>query len=207
MDFGQRIDLPRLGRLGDRHRTGLGEMDVRPAGGERADGVGGQLAVLGLRDQQLGSVGEEFGRAALVGLDMRGGRTDDAVIALAERGQRQRIGRRAVEGEKDLAFGLEQRAEGVGGAVGIGVLAISRDIAPVRLGHGGPGLGTDSGIIVAGKLLGHGRFHHKSFLPMASQDEESGGSSRCCRFGHIPLHLERHHLAGGQVGAGRRPGS
>ena len=61
VDFGQRIDLPRLGRLGDRHRAGFREVDVRPAGGERTHRVGGQLAVLGLRDKQLRSVGEESG--------------------------------------------------------------------------------------------------------------------------------------------------
>jgi hypothetical protein len=41
----------------------------------------------------------------------RGG-ADHAVIGLAQRGQRQRIGRRAVEHEEHLAIAGEQGAEG-----------------------------------------------------------------------------------------------
>ena len=188
-------------------------MDIRAAGGEGADRVGGQLAVLGLCDEQLRPVGEEFGRAALVGLDMRRGRADHAMIALAQGGERQRIGRRAVEREEHLALGLEQRAERVRRAVGEGVFAISGDIALIRLGHRCPGLGADSGIVVAGELLGaewlgHDRVHHKSFCPCRESDE---GKWRFVPLLPVRPHpspcLERHHLAGGQVGAGRRPDS
>src|SRR3546814_6105023 len=69
LDFFDRINLPRLGRLRDRHDARLGEMNVRAARCERADRFRGQLAVVRLRHEQLRSVREEFGGPAFVGFD------------------------------------------------------------------------------------------------------------------------------------------
>ncbi len=81
------------------------------------DRGGVDLARGPLGQQQLGAVGKELGGAAFIGFDVGQFVTDDAVIALAERGQGQRVGRRAVEDEKHLAIRLEQFAQRVGRAL------------------------------------------------------------------------------------------
>jgi hypothetical protein len=83
----------------------------------------------------------------------RGG-ADHAVIGLAQRGQRQRIGRRAVEHEEHLAIAGEQGAEGIGGAARPCVVAIGDRGAVIGRGHGGQRFGADARIVVAGELLG-----------------------------------------------------
>src|SRR5690606_10847422 len=60
----------------------------------------------------------------------------------------------AIEGEEHLAVGLEQAAEVVGGAGRPFVIPVGALMALVGFGHGGPGFGTDAGIVVAGELLG-----------------------------------------------------
>src|SRR3546814_15096456 len=94
---------------------------------------------------------------------MRRRGADDAVIGLAERRKRQRIGRSPVEREKDLAVGLKERAERIGGARGPFVIAIGGRRGGICRGHRGPGFGADAGIIVAGELLRLGR--HVEILP------------------------------------------
>jgi hypothetical protein len=107
--------------------------------------------------EQLRAVGEEFRRAAFVGLDMRRVRTDHAVIGLAERGQRQRVGGGAVEDEEHLAIGLEQPPEAVGRGLRPGIGAVGGGVAGIGRLHRGEGLRADPGIVVAGELLfGHG---------------------------------------------------
>ncbi len=86
-------------------------MDVVALGGELDDGRRRELAVLARRAEELGAVGEEFGRAALVLDDVRVLVADDAVVGLAARGERERVGRGAVEDEEDLgAVVLEKLA-------------------------------------------------------------------------------------------------
>src|SRR3546814_6902472 len=52
-----------------------------------------QLRALSLAQQQLGAMGVEFWRAALVILDMGVAMADDAAVGWTERRQRQRVGR------------------------------------------------------------------------------------------------------------------
>lgn len=136
-------------------------MDVLALEGDLADRFRGQLAVFGARGEQLGTVGEKLRCAAFVGLDVGGFRADHAMVALAQRRQRQGVGGGAVEGEEHFAVGLEQVTETVGGAVGPFVIAIGALMAVVGLFHGGPGFRADAGIVIAGELLalvGHGPF-------------------------------------------------
>src|SRR5262249_18060115 len=83
-DFIATVDEPGLGRLRDRHHSRFWEMDVRATSRERADQFGCQLAIGTRRDQELRAVGEKFRRAAFVGLDMRRGGADHAMIGLAK---------------------------------------------------------------------------------------------------------------------------
>ena len=177
--------------------------------GDGADRVGRQLAVGRGCDEQLRAVGEEFGRAALVGLDMGGGRADHAVIGLAERRQRQRIGRGAVEGEEHLAIGGEQGAEGVRGALGPVIVAISGSMAAIGLFHRFPGFGADPGIIVAGELLhfGHHAYEPSHWLPHQETNRRVASSRWLPDRPHPSAGSGDTTLPGGQVGAGRRPDS
>lgn len=143
-----------LGGLGESHHARLRIVDILALESDVADRRRGQLADLGLRQQQLGAVGEELRRAALVGLDVGGLRADHAVVALAQRGQGQGVGGGAVEGEEHFAIGLEQLAEVVRSARGPLVVAIGALVAAVGFGHRRPGFGADTGIVVAGELLG-----------------------------------------------------
>ncbi|MNE69316.1 hypothetical protein D3C80_1650350 [compost metagenome] len=134
-------------------------MDVLALERDLADRVRGQLAVFSAGDQQLGAVGEKFRGAAFVGFDVSGFRADHAMVTLAQRGQRQRVGGGAVEGEKHFTVGFKQFAEIVGGAGGPFVVAVGALVAVVGLFHGRPGFRADAGIVVAGELLalvGHG---------------------------------------------------
>jgi hypothetical protein len=76
---------------------------------------------------------EKTRRAAFVGFDVGGFRADHAVVTLAQRRQRQGVGRGAVEGEEHFAVGFEQFTEIVGGAVGPFVVAIGALVAVVGL--------------------------------------------------------------------------
>jgi hypothetical protein len=128
-------------------------VNVVALGGQLANRRGSQLAVNAGGCQQLGAVGKELRRAALVRLHMRLVRADDAVIRLAQRRQRQRIGRGAIEDEVHLALRFKQAPEGISGFGRPRIVAIRRHVPAIRGFHRRPSLGTNSRIVVAGKLL------------------------------------------------------
>ena len=122
------------------------------------DGLGLDFPVRARQQQDLGAVGEELRRAALGGLHVRQLVAEDAVIGLAERGQRKRVGRGAVEDEEHLAVGLEHVADQVGRLGRPGVVAIADFVALVGLGHSGECLRANPGIVVTGKLAAGNSF-------------------------------------------------
>lgn len=142
-----------FGGLGNGDHPRLGVVDILAFEGHFTDGFRRQLAVDAGRRQQLGTVGEELRRTAFVGLDVGGLGADDAVVALAQRGQGQGVGSGTVEGEEHLAVGFEQVAEVFRGALGPLVVAVGAIVAVVGLFHCCPGFGADAGIVVAGELL------------------------------------------------------
>src|SRR3546814_15067860 len=88
---------------------------------------------------------------------------------------------------KDLAVGLKERAERIGGARGPLVIAIGGRRGGICRGHRGPGFGADAGIIVAGELLRLGR--HVEILPSRWRrriDARAAWGPVGCRSGHIP---------------------
>lgn len=131
-------------------------MDVGALLDHALDGGGLDFAVGGGDEEDLGAVGEEFGRAAFVGLHMGDVRAQNAVVGLAERGEGKGVGGGAVEGEEDFAVGLEEVAEEVGGLLGPLVIAVAALVGGVGLFHGLPGLGADAGVVVAGELSAMG---------------------------------------------------
>jgi hypothetical protein len=153
--LGGTVDGADLGGLRQRHHARLGEVDVAAPRDRLEHGLGRELAALAADGQQLGAVGEEFRPAAFVRLDVRQLVADHAVVALAQRGQRQRVGDGAVEDEIDVAIGLEQRAQAVGDAPRPVVLAVAGGIAGIGGEQGLQGFGADARAVVAGELL-HG---------------------------------------------------
>jgi hypothetical protein len=100
LDFRDRVDATGFSGLGDGDDAGLGKVNVLAPGGELVDGGGSQLAVGGVRDEQLGAVGEELRRAAFVGFDVGLVGADDSMIGLAERRERKGVSGGAVEDEE-----------------------------------------------------------------------------------------------------------
>ncbi|GEM_PF-2963438 len=142
-----------FGGLGQAHHARLGVVDVLALQGDFTNGRGRQLALLGPAEQQLGTIGEELGGAAFVGLDVGNVGADHAVVTLAERRQRQGIRSRAIESEKHLAVGIEQRPKVIGRARCPLIVAVRPVMPLIRSGHGLPGFWAYAGIVVAGKLL------------------------------------------------------
>ena len=170
----------------------------------RADGVRRQLAVRRWRNQELRAVGEEFRRAAFVGLDMRRCRADDAVVGLAERGQRQRIGRGAVEDEEHLARAFELHAKGIRRPRRPLVLAIGRSLAA--------GSQLPSPPRPPGKFRNNCRWqiagdrsYRTAFVHLAVRAKltKAARCPVCCRTGRISPH-RGCHLAREQVGVERQ---
>ena len=165
------IDRAQLGGLGQAHHLRLRVVDVVALGHQRFHRVRRELAeprrgALGFAHQQLRAVGEELRPAAFVGLDVRHRAADHRVVALAQRGQRQRVGRRAVEDEIDVAVGLEELAQSFRDLLRPAVLAVGRLVAAgLRLHEPARGVRAHAGVVVAGEMLqgqgGVGRRHRQ----------------------------------------------
>ena len=181
-------------------------MDVRAAGGEPADEGGRKLAVGARRHQQFRAVGKELRRAALVGLHMGRGRADDAMVGLAQGGQRQGVRGGTVEGEEHLRIRLvEQVAERVRCPLRPGILAIGGHRTAIGRFGGGPGLGADAGVIVAGELLGFGLHRRFAFRRSRRKAEATRGETRFVAVRPHPLQSMRAPpCSDQQVGVGRR---
>ncbi|MNJ55744.1 hypothetical protein D3C77_512620 [compost metagenome] len=119
-------------------------MDVLALEGNFADRFRGQLAGHGTGGEQFRAVGEELRGATFVGLDVGGLRADHAVIALAQRRQRQGVGGGAVEGEEHFAVGFEQFAKVLGSPGCPLVVAVGAVVTLVGFFHGGPGFRADT---------------------------------------------------------------
>jgi len=77
---------------------------------------------------------------------------DDAVVGLAERRERQRVGGGAVEDEEHLAVDFKEVAEQVGSLGGPGVVAVAGRVAVVGSLGRLPSFGTDPRVVVAREL-------------------------------------------------------
>ena len=153
-DFLQRVDGAGLGRLRDADHGRLRAVHVAFAEGfqRTRDRLRRQLAVLAFDQHELGAMRVEFHRAAFVHRDMRMVVTDDRAVLRAERGQRQRIGRRAGHHreDRDVAFedlrhgGLELRRQRI--------VAIGGHGAGIRGGEGLKDFGGGAIGVVAGEI-------------------------------------------------------
>ena len=119
--------------MGDGDYARLGVVDVLALECHFADRLRRQLAVYAGCGEQLGTVGKELRRAALLGFDVGSLGADYAVLALAQRGQGQGAGGGAVEGEEHLAVSFEQVAEVLRRTFGPLVVAVGPVVAVVGL--------------------------------------------------------------------------
>src|ERR1051326_7181716 len=90
-----------------------------------------ELAVWTVTNQDFGPVGKELRGAAFIRFDVSDLRTNDGVITLTKRGEREGIGGSAVEDEKDFTFGFKDFANEVGCARGKNVVPIPGRMAAV----------------------------------------------------------------------------
>ncbi len=149
-----RVHGANLGRLRQRHHLGLGIVNVRAARHQRFHRIGRELAVGARRGQQLGAVGEKLRAATLVGLDMRQFMADHRMVGLAQRGQRQRVRRGAVEDEEHFAIGLEQVADPVADFLRPRIVAIGLLVAAaVGFEEILERFRTEAGVVVGGEML------------------------------------------------------
>ena len=102
------VDRPQLGRLGDADHARFVGMQFGLARDYRFDFFEIDLAGGSSNQQQFGTAGEKFRRAAFVGLDVRLLVTNHAVKRLAKLGQGKGVGRGAVEDQIGLAISLEE---------------------------------------------------------------------------------------------------
>src|SRR5206468_889530 len=103
-------------------------------------------------EQYFGAVGKEFRRAALRYFNVRQLVTENAVIRLAKRGQRKRIGRRSVKDKKHFAVRLEHVSNKIGSLLRPGIVAVTHFMALIGLCHGGERLRANARIVVTGEL-------------------------------------------------------
>ena len=131
-DFEGKVHAAVFGGVGDRDRVRLDAVDVV---GDRvddcADRVGGQFGPVAVSEEQLGAVGVEFGRAALIVLDVRVAVADDPAVRRAQCGEREAVGGGAGGDPEHRDLGLEQfgqpavellapRVAGIGGVERVG---------------------------------------------------------------------------------------
>ncbi len=117
----RRVDRAELGGLGEADGAGLRMMheallEMFERGGDRR---GLELGVGAFQRHELGAMGEELRRAALVDRDMGFGMADDGAVLWHQRRQRQRVGARAVDDRIDRDLALEDRAKPLGDAGGV----------------------------------------------------------------------------------------
>jgi hypothetical protein len=171
-DLRNGVDRADFRRLRQRDDLRLRIMDVGAAGDELLDRVGRELAVPALRREQLRAAREELRAAAFVGLDMRQLVADHGVIRLAQRRQRERVGRRAVEHEEDFAVGLEQVADAVADLRGPRVVAIGGLVAArVGLDQRPQRFRADARVVVGSEMLGRvrGRCHEIAVMAVMNR--------------------------------------
>ena len=105
---------------------------------------------------QLRPAAEELGRACFVRLDVRKRVPDHGIVGPAELCQHKRIGRRTVEHEKHVAFGLEQRGDARPRLLSPGIITVADGMTrTVGLDEAGQSWRTNPGVVVGGELLAH----------------------------------------------------
>jgi hypothetical protein len=149
--LGQRVAGAELRRLGDRDRSRLHEVLVAAPGQPSGDQLGGELSVRGRDGQELGAE-DVLGRAALVGVDVRGVRADDALVPAQQQAQAEHVGARAVQ-HQERAVGAERLAQRGGHPLGPRIGAVGDRVTGVGIHDRTQHRGVRTGVVVAAEAL------------------------------------------------------
>src|SRR5205085_4617790 len=110
---------------------------------------------------QFRAAGKKFWRAALIRLAMGAFVANHAVVRAAEMSERERIGRGAVEDEKNFAVLFENLPDAFDDATGPFVVAIGDLRIRVRSGESGPRWRTDARGVITRKVVTLLRRNHR----------------------------------------------
>src|SRR5262245_33773899 len=135
-------------------------MNVGALGHGSFDCGGLDLAVLSRKQQDLGAVRKKFRRPAFRNFYVRDLVAKNAVVRLAERRERQRIGRCAVEYQEHFTLRFEDVADETGRLRGPRVVAITDFMSSVSLRERCEGFGANASVVVAGEMAGFRIFLH-----------------------------------------------
>ena len=154
--FVERVNRADLAGQRQRENIRPGVVDVRAFGGKALHAQGIHLAVVSRGQKELGPVGEKLRSPAFIRLNMRNLVADHAVIGLAERGQGERVRRRAVEDKEHFAIRLENLAKQFCRAAGDRVVSVGREIPGIAFLQRLPRLRANPRGVVTGKGVAHG---------------------------------------------------
>src|SRR5205085_3237355 len=110
---------------------------------------------------QLRAAGKKFWRAAFIRLAVGALVANHAVVRAAEMSERERIGRGAVEDEKNFAVVFENLPDAFDDATGPFVVAIGNLRMRVRSGESGPRRRTDPRGVITRKVVTFLRRNHR----------------------------------------------
>jgi hypothetical protein len=150
----RRVERAELRRLRDGHHAGLHDVLVAEPHELRGDEVRGELAVRRGDGEEL-EAAHPLGRAALVDVEVRALRADDALPWPQHRPQRDDVRRGAVEDEERLGVGAELVAQALAGARRHVVGAVGGRVPVVDGGDRGHDLGEDGGVVVRVEVGAH----------------------------------------------------
>src|SRR6266568_5412780 len=140
-------------RLRDGDHSRLWKMNILPLGRELVNGIRRELSTYTLCDQQLRTVRKELRCAAFIRLHVRSVATDYAMIGLAKRRQRKRIGRGPIEHEEKLAISFKKFPKGIRRARRPLIVTVGRRMTAICALHRSPCIRADTRVVVTCKLL------------------------------------------------------
>ena len=135
------------------------------------DAFGGKASLLAGQGNYLRSPSVEFRGSALVRLCVGEVVTQNSMVGLAEGGQDQGIGGRAIEDEEDLAISLKKLPNLVASPLRPSVVAVAGRMPMVTLSEDLGDLRADARVVVAGEVA----------LPSGSIVEDIATHSACRR--------------------------
>ncbi len=179
-----RVDGAKLGRVGDRGDPGLGGVIVAdPLPGEgRFEQLRGQLPVGGLDRDQL-HPGDPLRGAALVDMEVGGGRADHRLPGLCHGGDRDHVGAAAVEHGEGPGRRPEVLAEALPRSGGPAVGAVRGGVAVIGRRDRLEDLRVGAGVVVAGEAAAGVHWCSDSrwpfIRPPSSEQRKAIASARC----------------------------
>jgi len=128
-------------------------VDILSFCNERLHRRGRQLSLRTRAEKELRPVAKEFRRPAFIRLNMGGVVGNNAVLRLTKRSQREGIGCRSVENEKNFALGFKVGSKKITSFFCVAIHAVRCLKAFISFPYGRPSFRTNSCSVVARKLV------------------------------------------------------